>query len=118
MLTILQATITVGAHKWPLMTRHSWASLADNIIVLEKSSKKCGNGSIAILWSCASLGDAESPTYVFLALPQATLQSVIVPPLGRILILCSCTSFGRTESPTCVLQAVLQSTTVPPMEGS
>jgi hypothetical protein len=53
-------------------------------------------------WSCASLGHAESPTYVFLALPQATLQSVIIPPLGRIFILCSCTSFDRTESPTCV----------------
>jgi hypothetical protein len=114
----VQATTTVGAHKWPLITRHPWASLANNIIVLEKSTKKCGNGSIGILWWCASLGRAESPTYVFLALPQATLQSVIVPPLGRILILCSCTSFGGTESATCVLQAMVQSTTVPPIEGS
>jgi hypothetical protein len=46
MLTFLKATITVGAHKWPLITRHSWASIADIIIVLEKSTQKCGNGSI------------------------------------------------------------------------
>jgi hypothetical protein len=46
----VQATTTVGAHKWPLITRHPWASLANNIIVLEKSTKKCGNGSIGILW--------------------------------------------------------------------